>query len=441
MKRQYFYDLVTHSEGQKQQGEELLLSFQGEDSEFCRFNHGKVRQMGRVLHDRLLIRLLKEGRHAALELTLAGEAREDQARVQRSIAQLRSMLPYLPVDPYFLQNVNPVSSDREKQDQLPKLEEWTQSIRQSAQELDVVGIYAAGGIFRGFANSRGQRNWYENYSFNLDWSVYFQDDKAVKANYAGFTWDAGVLARKMEACRQQLAHLKKPAVTIKPGVYRVYLTPMALSEVMSLLEWRAFGLKAQRTKASALKKLVEGEQQLSKQIHLVEDVAGGVAPDFDIFGFTKPSLVPLIQAGKHAGALVSARSSREYEVPPTGAQEGESPESLLMHPGTLAEQNILSELQEGLYISNLWYMNFSDAEACRMTGMTRFATFWVKNGQIQGPVNVMRFDESLFRMLGDQLVGLTDHCELLLSSSTYDSRSTHSMRLPGALIEGFTFTL
>jgi predicted Zn-dependent protease len=76
-----------------------------------------------------------------------------------------------------------------------------------------------------------------------------------------------------------------------------------------------------------------------------------------------------------------------------------------------------------------------------MTGMTRFATFWVQNGKIQGPVNVMRFDESLYRMLGENLLGLTDGSEMLLSSSTYDSRSTHSLRLPGALIDRFAFTL
>jgi hypothetical protein len=44
-------------------------------------------------------------------------------------------------------------------------------------------------------------------------------------------------------------------------------------------------------------------------------------------------------------------------------------------------------------------------------------------------------------MLGDNLVGLTDHSEMLLSSGTYDSRSTHSQRLPGALIDRFAFTL
>ncbi len=441
MKKAYFYELMDKAEATLQQGEELLLSFYGEDSEFCRFNQGKVRQIGKVHHDRLQLRLVKDQRHALCELTLTGQMTEDFTRVKDTLSSLRQMIPYLPADPYLLQNREPKSSERLEQNRLPSIEHWTGAVRQQASGLDFVGIQAAGGIYRGFANTLGQRNWYENYSFNLDWSVYHEADKAVKANYAGLAWDDKVLQTKMQNCREQLEHLKKPAVTIEPGAYRVYLTPMALAEVMSLLEWRAFGIKSQRTKSSPLRRLVDGEQQLAPNIHLSEDVIGGVAPDFDDFGFTKPRNVSLIAGGKHQGALVSARSSREYQLDPTGAHEGESPESLFMQPGTLKADSILNELGDGLYISNLWYMNFSDPEACRMTGMTRFATFRVQNGKIQGPVNVMRFDESLYRMLGENLLGLTDQSEMLLSSSTYDSRSTHSLRLPGALIDRFAFTL
>jgi len=73
--------------------------------------------------------------------------------------------------------------------------------------------------------------------------------------------------------------------------------------------------------------------------------------------------------------------------------------------------------------------------------MTRFATFWVEKGVIQAPVNVMRFDETLYRMLGENLIGLTAERDLLLDSSTYHARSTASGHLPGALVGDFTFTL
>jgi predicted Zn-dependent protease len=73
--------------------------------------------------------------------------------------------------------------------------------------------------------------------------------------------------------------------------------------------------------------------------------------------------------------------------------------------------------------------------------MTRFATFWVEGGRIAAPLNVMRFDETIYNMLGENLVGLTSTRDFLPSTSTYGARSTDSMRLPGALIRDFAFTL
>jgi hypothetical protein len=63
--------------------------------------------------------------------------------------------------------------------------------------------------------------------------------------------------------------------------------------------------------------------------------------------------------------------------------------------------------------------------------MTRFATFWVQHGVIQAPVEVMRFDETIYRLLGDNLVGLTAEREMILDPGSYFQRSTDSARLPG----------
>ena len=73
--------------------------------------------------------------------------------------------------------------------------------------------------------------------------------------------------------------------------------------------------------------------------------------------------------------------------------------------------------------------------------MTRYACFWVEEGKIKAPVNVMRFDDSVYRMLGENLLALTRQREFLLDPSTYQQRSTNTIRLPGALIEDFKLTL
>ena len=155
----------------------------------------------------------------------------------------------------------------------------------------------------------------------------------------------------------------------------------------------------------------------------------------------RPARVPLIEGGRLVGSLVSPRTAREFGLATNGANGFEGPESLSMAPGALATKDALAALGTGLFVGNLHYLNYSDRPAARITGMTRFATFWVEDGRIVAPVDVLRFDDTLFRMLGANLEALTAETELLLASDSYRERQLASMRLPGALLSEMTFTL
>jgi predicted Zn-dependent protease len=166
-----------------------------------------------------------------------------------------------------------------------------------------------------------------------------------------------------------------------------------------------------------------------------------MASGFQAEGFVRPPEVPLIDAGQLAAPLVSPRSARQYGVQTNGANANETPESLDLAPGSLAEAEALETLDTGIYVGNLWYLNFSDRSACRLTGMTRFASFWVEDGRIRAPLNVMRFDDTAYRILGGNLEALTRERDLVPDTDTYGERSTLSVRTPGALLREFTLTL
>jgi predicted Zn-dependent protease len=184
---------------------------------------------------------------------------------------------------------------------------------------------------------------------------------------------------------------------------------------------------------------MEAGECLSPKLTLTENTEEGIAPGFQGEGFVKPPRVALIENGALREALVSPRSAKEYGLVPNAGRE--SPESLDLAPGGLPVAEALKALDTGLYISNLWYLNYSDRPAGRITGMTRFATFWVEHGRIAAPVTPMRFDDSLYRMLGTNLEDLTRERESLLDPSTYGERSSASARLPGALLSKLRLTL
>ncbi|KRP42718.1 Predicted Zn-dependent protease or its inactivated homolog [Pseudomonas libanensis] len=420
--------------------EQFHLGYADESSEFVRLNHAKVRQAGQVQQASLNLKLIDAGRHADLGITLSGEPELDRQRLADGLEQLRQTLPLLPQDPYLLLNHNAWQSHNEQLRPLPDLAQVLQDISLAAEGVDLVGFYAAGPISRGFASSEGAFGWHRANSFNFDFSLFHANGEAVKASYAGHTWNSADFTARFQQAREQLTFLGRPLHNLAPGQYRAYLAPAALEEIISIITWGGFSAQAIASKSSSLQRLYAGEQSLNPMVTLDEQISGSLSQAFSTEGYPRED-VTLISAGKARGQLVNSRSAAEYGLSANGASSDESPSALQMAPGSLAQADILKQLGTGLYISNLWYLNYSDLPAARLTGMTRFATFWVEDGKIKAPVSTMRFDDSVFQLLGSQLEALTADRELLLSPSTYSQRNTASNLLPGALIKRLTLTL
>ena len=420
--------------------EQFHLGYAAEASEFVRFNHAKVRQAGTVNQAGAQLRLIRDGRQAEQQVTLSGDTQLDSQRLFTALEQLRQTLPLLAVDPYLRLDESAWHSHSQQEQPLPELSDVLTLLEREAGDLDLVGIYAAGPICRGFASSFGAFGWHQANSFNFDWSLFHENGEAVKANYAGQVWSADDFTARLRQAREQLGFLGRPAVTLKPGSYRAYLAPAAMDEIAGMLCWDGFSAQALATGNSALQRLYNGDARLSPLVSFTEQVSGSLSPAFSDEG--SPRLdVPLIQQGEARQRLISARSAAEFELLANGADSYESPCALSLATGSLPSEQILERLGTGLYISNLWYLNYSDLPAARMTGLTRFATFWVENGEIQGPVSTMRFDDTLYNLLGQQLEALTAERELILSTSTYGQRQTGSSHLPGALVKAMTLTL
>ncbi len=437
----YFYQIADYVQTLVHAGEVALSNLSAEESNFVRFNKCAVRQAGSIKQIGLTVSLIANKRRAESRLTLSGMVESDEALLRVALETLRRDLAELPEDPYLLFNETPQSSENIGQSALPADADMLEQILSAGHGKDLVGVFASGAMYKGFANTLGQRNWHRVDNFNLEWCLYHTADKAVKSSYAGTHWDQATLKAKMSEASTKLSILQRAPKILAPGQYRAYLSPTAVNEIVGLMAWGGFGEKSQRNKQSPLMKLQDGSASLHSSIHLNENTKDGVAPSFQSDGFIKTPQVPLIRAGKHVGALISPRSAREFGIATNGANGGESPESLDLAAGTLANADVHKSLGTGIMIGNLWYLNYSDRTSCRMTGMTRFATFWVENGEIVAPLNVMRFDDSAYRVLGENLLGLTQERDWILDSSSYSERSTGSARLPGALVKDFSLTL
>ncbi len=439
MNQEAFYRLADALCAGLSGDEALFCGLGGESSDFVRINMSRIRQAGSLTRVGLGLTLIDGERQAEASCDLSGDFAQDLSRAVHLLGRLRERIPHVPQDPYLSYSREPWSSERRVGETPPDARTAVSDLIAAADGLDLVGIWASGTIAEGLASSLGHRHWHESASFNLDWSAYLESDKAVKASYGGLVWETQVLASKLAQMRQGLAVMSRPARTLGPGLYRAYLAPAAVGELMDMLAWGGFDLKSHRTRQTPLLKLVRGERAFDPRVSVREERERGLCPGFTGEGFPVPDTVTLIDAGRFGQCLVDARDGKEYGEPVNAS--GGSPESVALAAGDIPRAEVLGCLDTGLYVGNLWYCNWSEPNDCRVTGMTRFGTWWVEGGEIVSPVKVMRFDDSLYRLLGDRLEGLTAERDLLLSPQTYDGRSTESALLPGLLVSGIELAL
>lgn len=439
-----FEGLAAHLDQVRRPEEVYTLGLSTESSDFVRFNHGLVRQAGSVSQAVANLRWVIGRRHASSTVVLTGDPGEDRRRLDGEVEALRTLVPLVPEDPHLLLSEEAARSERHSHSPLTDVAEVVASVCAAAASpspVDLVGIYAGGELGRGFASSFGHRHWSGHRNVLFDWSLVHSADKAVKSTWSGPCWSEEAFGERMDAARVQLQALQRPSHVVKPGAYRAMLSSSAVGEILELFAWGDFGARSVHTKSSALNRLVSGTIKLDPRVRISEHTAGGVAPAFQEAGFVRPDEVVLIEDGSWVGPLISPRSAVEMGLQTNGASTSEAPQSLRMQGGDLRLEDALSALGTGLWVSNLWYLNHSDRSAGRFTGMTRFATFWVENGELVAPLAVMRFDESLYQILGSKLEALTTEVDLLPSTSTYGGRSTSSVRVPGLLVRDLTFTL
>jgi predicted Zn-dependent protease len=420
--------------------EHLSIELSGEQSHFMRLNNAKVRQSGTVLDGEVSLRLSHDRRTAIASLSFTGDLEVDSILALDALQELRQELPQLPIDPYLVLPQNYGSSREIYSGQLLAPEVAPQAILPMVQGVDFTGIYAAGTIIRANGNSAGQRHWFATETFSLDYSMIAPSEKAVKATLAGQSWIPEQFQSQIEESKSQLEILNSPVKTIAPGRYRTYLAPAAIAEIMTMFSWGAVSESSIRQGGSALEKLRKGKT-LSPLLTLQENFSRGTVPRFNTLGEVAPEEVPLIVKGELVNTLINARTAKEYSVTSNAANSSESLRAPEVSKGSLRTRDILKQLDKGLYLSNLHYLNWSDRPSGRITGMTRYACFWVEGGEIVAPIQDLRFDDSLYAFLGENLEAVTDFQSFVADVDTYGGRALGGCLVPGMMIRDFTFTL
>lgn len=423
------------------EGEHLSLGFGGEQSNFTRINAAKVRQIGNVDEADLSFNFIFNDRRTTGSISLCGDLDEDLTRAVHELERLRAEVVQLPRDPYLVIPDSKETSHSEKHGDIPDPQRVPEVLLPAMGDVDLTGIWASGRVFQGSANSAGGYHWFASDSFSLDYSLITPSEKMVKATYAGTQWDQAAYEAFLAESISKLELMSLPPKKIEPGNYRTYIASAGMSDILSMFSWGGVSEASIRQSESCLGKMRNEGARLSGMFTLAEDFSSGFAPRFNGNGEVAPETTVLIDSGELKNTLVSTRTAKEYGVESNFASEGESMRAPSMAPGQLKEADILEALGTGVYLSNLHYLNWSDMIGGRITGMTRYACFWVENGKIVAPIENMRFDDSIYSFLGENLEAVTDKQHINPDVGTYDGRELSAIVCPGVLLSSFSLTL
>jgi predicted Zn-dependent protease len=218
---------------------------------------------------------------------------------------------------------------------------------------------------------------------------------------------AGSVARAVAQARASRGRTELPA-----GRYEVVLGAEATGELLGFLPDVGFsGTLA----AAGIGITARAGQPLAAELVDVADDGGadtGLPIGFDIEGVTKRR-VPFFTAGRVGEAVTDQATAAALGRPSTGhahiARE-QVPEptaaNIVMAGGPHTEDELIAQVERGVYLQRFWYTRLVDRVAGTITGVTRDACFLIEDGRLTAPLDGMRFTESVLTVLaGVQAVG------------------------------------
>lgn len=204
--------------------------------------------------------------------------------------------------------------------------------------------------------------------------------------------------------------LAREAADIKPGKYKVLMSPYVIGNIISY----SSDFLSYHSVESGLSCFAD---QMNKQVSnnnftLLDDPldAEGVGFRLSDDEGTPTRKNTLIENGVLKSYLHSYSTAKRTAGKTTGNSGILNPVAwqLKISPGKENTDELVSELDDGLWINNCWYTRYQDYRNAVFSTVPRDGVFYVKNGEIKGIAKGIRISDSVPSILGN-ITGVSDN--------------------------------
>ncbi|MEM2876066.1 MAG: TldD/PmbA family protein, partial [Candidatus Bathyarchaeia archaeon] len=234
----------------------------------------------------------------------------------------------------------------------------------------------------------------------------------------------------------EIAKAASNPISGEPGTYKALLGPLVFADLINQMGFSSSAFYVESGQSFLIDKL--NSKVSSEKLTLIDDPTlpgtfGSKAFDDEGLptrrnvivkdGILKTYLHNSVTAKKFG---VTSTSNAGYIVP--------TPWNLVVEPGAHPYEEILSEMDTGIYVTNDWYLRYQDYRAGDFSTIPRDGMFLVKNGEIKTPVRELRISDNMLKVFSN-ILDLSKERKWVkwweIEVPTY---------APYALIEGLKFT-
>ena len=446
MKKEIYNTICSQVYSTLQEGEDLTIYMEGENSQYFRFNDSKIRQTGIIEDYNVTLSLYRGKKSLQATTTISSDIDYSVKNLISEINGLRAPLSLIPENNFTAFPEKFDSLEVYREGDLPDREEILDILMGIIDSNNLTGVWTSGKIFRASSTSKGTHHWFEKDSFIFDFSLIDAKENMVKILYPGSDWNKDDFVEAFDDASKRLQLMDKPKLELKPGKYRVWFEPHAVADFVDMLNWNGVSEASLRNGSSCLLKMRKDNIKLSEKFSLDESFDRKSTASFNSRSEVSGN-VSLIKHGILKNTLINSKTALEYGLNSNYAEDvnswgmGEYLRAPFMHGGDIKLNERFEKLGTGIFISNIHYLNWSDNLGGRITGLTRYACYWVQDGKMIAPIKTMRFDDSFYNFFGDNLEAVGETVLSRPVIETYDGRNPGETTCPGILVNDFELTL
>ncbi|HTY47875.1 MAG TPA: TldD/PmbA family protein [Methanomassiliicoccales archaeon] len=199
----------------------------------------------------------------------------------------------------------------------------------------------------------------------------------------------------------KLAKLAADPVNIEPGAYQAVLGPQVFASLISQTGRMASAFSVEAGFSFLENKI--GEPVASEAITLCDDATA--VGTYGSFPFDAEGLPTrrkcIIEKGILRTYLHNSSTATKFGVEST-ANAGlvaPSPFSLVVEPGSKTVDELISSVDNGIYVTNDWYLRYQNYRTGDFSTIPRDAMFLIKDGKIERSVKELRISDNMLGAL------------------------------------------